>query len=587
MKRIVLFITIMFVAIFAQAQVNDVTLLVNGEGTTKNEATTLALRSAIEQAFGTFVSANTEILNDEIVKDEIATVASGNIKSYKEISSVKTDDGYNVTLEAVVSIGKLIEYSKSHGSSAEFAGKTFAMQMKLEQLNIDNEKRALHDMIRQLYLLLPDVFDYSIEVGTPVMTSTEECTLDCVVSLNTNANSKSFYDIINKYFQGLSIDKNLNTPNKYRVLFDGKEYYLRTNEWMLDMNCLLNWGLFPKILDFRVLGKTGENKQMEFYSCWFHDDPDNISRIREGEYLREFSYGWFEFSHLEFLNKIDGIKVDDLDHDNLKKFRIGEHHVANWGENSSWEFRREKTNIVPTICYSQGHSQEETNIVPTICYTRNKSIIVFPFANPYNNKTIYHVELQLKLKNTILENLEEIVVQSYHDLQVIKHPLINEDNISDPTPLPNKSKVLTDKVLLKLFKTKYEAEFRRSVPYEGFIKYKNCSFPISLTVYGDGHLSTTKYQQNSVGAKYNWTSEYLTSQNTNDIYLWYHKGDGSERRQKIDDVNGQMKSWMQFVLKRFEDFISTIRVTPPEINGVVKDNYPFFGDLYPFDFGSY
>ena len=35
----------------------------------------MALRSAIEQAFGTFVSANTTILNDEVVKDEIARLA--------------------------------------------------------------------------------------------------------------------------------------------------------------------------------------------------------------------------------------------------------------------------------------------------------------------------------------------------------------------------------------------------------------------------------------------------------------------------------------------------------------------------------
>ena len=71
-----------------QVQSNDkvVTLVVNGTGQTKEEATRNALRSAIEQAFGTFVSANTEVLNDELIKDEIVTVSSGNIVSYKELS---------------------------------------------------------------------------------------------------------------------------------------------------------------------------------------------------------------------------------------------------------------------------------------------------------------------------------------------------------------------------------------------------------------------------------------------------------------------------------------------------------------------
>ena len=66
------------------AQPNEVKLVVTGDGETKEEATNNALRSAVEQAFGVFVSANTEILNDELVKDEIATVSSGNIKSYVE-----------------------------------------------------------------------------------------------------------------------------------------------------------------------------------------------------------------------------------------------------------------------------------------------------------------------------------------------------------------------------------------------------------------------------------------------------------------------------------------------------------------------
>ena len=151
MKRtLLLLFTCLATTLFAHAQSNEVTLVVSGEGPNKTEATALALRSAIEQAYGTFVSANTEILNDEIVRDEIATVASGNIKSYKEISSIQTTEGYYVTVQAVVSIGKLIEYSKSHGSSAEFAGQTFAMNIKMKKLNKENEAKALHNLILEL-----------------------------------------------------------------------------------------------------------------------------------------------------------------------------------------------------------------------------------------------------------------------------------------------------------------------------------------------------------------------------------------------------------------------------------------------------
>ena len=73
----------------AQTGNDEVTLVVSGEGATKDEATKVALQSAIEQAFGTFVSANTQILNDELVKDEIVTVSSGNVKNYEYLSEIK------------------------------------------------------------------------------------------------------------------------------------------------------------------------------------------------------------------------------------------------------------------------------------------------------------------------------------------------------------------------------------------------------------------------------------------------------------------------------------------------------------------
>ena len=67
-------------ALWAQ---NEVSLVVSGEGQDKEEATLKALRSAIEQAYGTFVSANTTVLNDQLVVDEIVSLSSGNIQKYE------------------------------------------------------------------------------------------------------------------------------------------------------------------------------------------------------------------------------------------------------------------------------------------------------------------------------------------------------------------------------------------------------------------------------------------------------------------------------------------------------------------------
>ena len=100
---------------------DEVTLTVSSDGVSKDEATKLALRSAIEQAYGAFISSNTTILNEEIVKDEVVTIASGNIKSYEEISCEKMPNGkIFVVLKATVSLSKLANYAISKGEKVEF-----------------------------------------------------------------------------------------------------------------------------------------------------------------------------------------------------------------------------------------------------------------------------------------------------------------------------------------------------------------------------------------------------------------------------------------------------------------------------------
>lgn len=111
-------------------EANDVVLVVSGDGNNKEEATNVALRSAIEQTFGTFVSSNTEILNDSLVKDEIITVSSGNIRHFEYVTEYLKSGRYFVTLKATIAIGKLVEYTKSKGAKAELAGAVLRQKLK-------------------------------------------------------------------------------------------------------------------------------------------------------------------------------------------------------------------------------------------------------------------------------------------------------------------------------------------------------------------------------------------------------------------------------------------------------------------------
>ena len=53
----------------------NVSLICYGEGSTHEEAIRNAIRNALEQTYGTLVSSNTKIVNDELMSDEIASMS--------------------------------------------------------------------------------------------------------------------------------------------------------------------------------------------------------------------------------------------------------------------------------------------------------------------------------------------------------------------------------------------------------------------------------------------------------------------------------------------------------------------------------
>lgn len=166
MKKLLSFVAAIMIAATSFAQVDEVTLTTIGNGRTEDEATLRALRNALEQTFGTFVSANTSIINDELVKDEIAATSKGNVKEYRKLSVVKLPDRTTtVTLKATVSINKLISYARSQGSRAEFAGQTYAMNVKLLKLQQQNANKTLDVMKDNVIALCHGVFDYDVKLG--------------------------------------------------------------------------------------------------------------------------------------------------------------------------------------------------------------------------------------------------------------------------------------------------------------------------------------------------------------------------------------------------------------------------------------
>lgn len=195
-----------------QRNVNEeVTLVASGKASDSEKAITIALRSAIEQAYGTFVSANTTILNDNLVKDEIVTISNGNIKSYEVLSDVKCEDGQDmVTVKATVCISKLVSYAKSKGASAEFAGATFAQSMKIKELYKQNEAKALENLLTQVKFMLPSCYDLGLsDIGEPEESRySPNCyELAMNVDFKPNANTKVLCDLFLNTLKSLSLEE--------------------------------------------------------------------------------------------------------------------------------------------------------------------------------------------------------------------------------------------------------------------------------------------------------------------------------------------------------------------------------------------
>ncbi|WP_449018003.1 hypothetical protein [Prevotella sp.] len=197
---------------------DEVTLVVSADGATKEEATKVALRSAIEQAYGTFISSNTAILNDELVKDEIVTLSFGNIKSFKELSSETLPDGkFFTTLQATVSIPSLVSYAKSKGAEVEFEGATFAMNLKIEEMNKQSEEKIVANMLKAMEKLYMTGFDYKINVSTPKANGEITADIDVVANTNAMKASELFYNTLE------NITLNKSKIKEYKEL--GKDIY--------------------------------------------------------------------------------------------------------------------------------------------------------------------------------------------------------------------------------------------------------------------------------------------------------------------------------------------------------------------------
>jgi hypothetical protein len=204
MKALSLFISFLLILIIprlsiAQSENKDVSIKVSGSGNTLEEAKQAALRSATEQAFGAFISTKTELLNDKVVSDQMASVSNGNIKSYEVLNQDKLPDGrWGVTLNTTVSVDKLTSFVEAKGIAIEIKGGVFALNIKQQLLNEQGEIKAVAEMIGLLHEPMQISFDYLINSGDPKSLDAESKNWE--IPLMVTAVSNKNIDFCAEYF---------------------------------------------------------------------------------------------------------------------------------------------------------------------------------------------------------------------------------------------------------------------------------------------------------------------------------------------------------------------------------------------------
>ncbi len=212
MKYILLFAFITALNLmYSQTTENIVTLTTSGTGKTIEEAKNNALRSAIEQAFGAFISSKTEILNDEIVKDEVVTLSNGSIQSFVVLSEAKTSNElFIISIKSIVSITNLTKYCVSKGVTVEFNGSLFSTNLKLQKLNEDAELKAVLNLCETSKEILLTALDFNLEATEPIQidASKDLYQIQYNVNCTTNKNYDIFRDHFSKTVIGISMSRN-------------------------------------------------------------------------------------------------------------------------------------------------------------------------------------------------------------------------------------------------------------------------------------------------------------------------------------------------------------------------------------------
>ena len=311
---------------FSQIVSKEVSITASGSGKTIEDAKQAALRSAIEQTFGAFISSKTEMFNDQVVADQMASVSSGNIKTFSILNESQFPDGsWGVTIKALVSVDKLASFVVAKGIAIEINGGMFALNIKQQSLNELGEVKAVGEMVGLLHEPMQISFDYVIKSSDPKSLDTEnknwEIPLEVTATTNKNMDFCASYCIKTLSALSLSADevysyKNLNKAVfPVNIIYDGvfKTFYLRTQRSIDALTTLLlNWEFYTRLFTVQsgmnVSHGNGESRLHKFYGVRnYENGGETINFLTTGQKAASFS--WVEKKSIQQIEQMTGYNI--------------------------------------------------------------------------------------------------------------------------------------------------------------------------------------------------------------------------------------------------------------------------------------
>ena len=311
---------------FSQTDDKDVSIIASGSGKTLEDAKQAALRSATEQAFGAFISSKTEMFNDQVVADQMASVSSGNIKSYEVLNESQLPDGsWGVTLKAFVSVSKLTSFVEAKGIAIEIKGGLFAVNIKQQLLNEQGEIKAVCEMVGLLHEPMQISFDYVIKSSDPKSLDEESKNweIPLVVTATTNKNIDFCANYCIKTLTALSLSSEEVTSyqslNKavFSVVINyngvAKTFYLRKKSSINALNTLTSqWEFYTRLFTVQSgmdeSNGNGEGEIHDFNSSRnYNNEGKTINFLTTGQQAATFS--WQDKRTLSQIEQMTGYTV--------------------------------------------------------------------------------------------------------------------------------------------------------------------------------------------------------------------------------------------------------------------------------------